>query len=378
MPQTIYCDESGFTGNNLLDTASPFFTYAAIAIDSDPARELVEKTIRDFRLDGTELKGQRLVRHSRGCRAVTSVLGQCADRAQVLAIHKRYALATKFFEYIFEPVLAEQNSIFYNAGFHRFISNILYVEALARADRALTALTAFQEVMRARDASALPSIFPSGGIAAEYSEVLREIEAFVVCHHDVIAQDIAAHAGNEPLYAWMLDLSATALYSLLTALGERHDSMLVYCDDSKPLRDMRESFDMMIGRKDRAYVTFEGKQQSLIFNLAEPLMFVSSHEYPGVQIADVFSSALSWAVRNPREDRAKSWLGILRQSFSDFSIFPDAEVVDLGETKTVVNRLILHELVERSVRKESLFDGMPAFIAAAREVVGRHPHALSD
>ncbi len=57
----------------------------------------------------------------------------------------------------------------------------------------------------------------------------------------------------------------SALFALLTTWGEGFDRLVVLCDDSKPLRDHREHFDMMIGRTDRAYVTLDGKRQSLIF-----------------------------------------------------------------------------------------------------------------
>lgn len=374
MPQTIYCDESGYTGNNLLDAGSPFFTYAAVALDEGAAREVVDRTIRNHRLDGAELKGARLVGHARGRRAIGSILEECRGQALVIAFHKRYSLACKFFEYIFEPVLAAQNSIFYNAGFHRFVSNIVFFEALANTERATTALSAFQDVMRAREPSKLPSLFPVRGIADDYSEVLRDIEAFFLCHREVIAADIADHSREEPLYAWMLELSVTGLYSLLTAWGERHDSMLVLADESKPLRDMREPFDIMIGRTDRPYVNFEGKRHSLIFNLAAPLRFVPSREHPGIQLADVFASTLNWSLRNQDDETARSWLAILQESLNECSIFPDAEVVNLNDDKAIVSRLILRELVDRSVQKQDLFEGMPAFIAAARAVVRRDSH----
>jgi hypothetical protein len=57
-------------------------------------------------------------------------------------------LACKFFEYIFEPPLAEQNSIFYGCGFHLFIGNLLW---MLRA-RDASAETIFEEFSKfARD-----------------------------------------------------------------------------------------------------------------------------------------------------------------------------------------------------------------------------------
>src|SRR5882672_9196151 len=58
----IFCDEAGFTGNNLLDAEQDIFVYATVATPVEIARERVERIIRDCRLQGKELKGSRLVR----------------------------------------------------------------------------------------------------------------------------------------------------------------------------------------------------------------------------------------------------------------------------------------------------------------------------
>jgi uncharacterized protein DUF3800 len=372
MPQTIFCDEAGFTGNNLLDPAQPFFTYAALAIDPEHASSIVASIIRDFGVNGKELKGQRLLRSNRGRQAVSTILKQCAKQALVSAFHKRYSLASKFFEYIFEPVLAQQSSIYYDAGFHRFVSNVIYFEAMGNNQRALTALNAFQAVVRECDVAAARTIFPTKGLSEEYSEVLRDIETFTVCHHDLIAREIGSYTVGDPLYSWLLDLSVTALFALMTTWGERFDSLVVYCDESKPLHQNREAFDMMIGRTDRAYITFENKRQSLIFNLAEPLHFVSSKDQAGIQLADVFASALGYALRHRMDRYSTAWLEDLDASVSPFSVFPEAEVVDLREERPFVNRMVLRELVERSLKKQNLFKGMRAFMQSASDFRRRY------
>lgn len=39
---TVYCDESGFTGNNLLDKSQPVFAYAAVAIEPESAEAILQ------------------------------------------------------------------------------------------------------------------------------------------------------------------------------------------------------------------------------------------------------------------------------------------------------------------------------------------------
>lgn len=71
--QEIYCDESGFTGNNLLYPNQPFFTYASIAISNEEAAACVEELIKDYGVQGGELKGANLVKFNKGRKAVSTV-----------------------------------------------------------------------------------------------------------------------------------------------------------------------------------------------------------------------------------------------------------------------------------------------------------------
>ena len=59
--QTIYFDESGFTGNNLLNLNQPAFVYASVAIDPQNASHLHSELVSRFQLQGKEMKGKNLV-----------------------------------------------------------------------------------------------------------------------------------------------------------------------------------------------------------------------------------------------------------------------------------------------------------------------------
>ena len=124
--ETVYCDEASL-GNNLLDKDQEVFAFASVAIAPSAAALRVKSITRKYKLQGRELKGSRLIKTSSGREAVTDVLRSCEGKFRVGIHLKPYAFACKMFEYIFEPPLAEQNSIFYGIGFHLFISNLLYI-----------------------------------------------------------------------------------------------------------------------------------------------------------------------------------------------------------------------------------------------------------
>ncbi len=52
----IACDESGFSGTNLLDSATPVFTHASVDLGVDEAAELIRTLRSSFRLSLNELK----------------------------------------------------------------------------------------------------------------------------------------------------------------------------------------------------------------------------------------------------------------------------------------------------------------------------------
>jgi|LakMenE18May11ns_1017448.scaffolds.fasta_scaffold9384972_2 hypothetical protein len=45
---------------------TPYFTYAAIAVNHEEAKEFVARVIQDYRLQGNELKFRNLNKHSKG------------------------------------------------------------------------------------------------------------------------------------------------------------------------------------------------------------------------------------------------------------------------------------------------------------------------
>ena len=103
--QTIYLDEAGFTGNNLLDPEQPLLVYSSLALEEGLAAELLDEALDKFRIHSEELKGARLVRSRKGKQVISWLLEKCADQSLLFIADKEYALACKFFEYVYEPVL---------------------------------------------------------------------------------------------------------------------------------------------------------------------------------------------------------------------------------------------------------------------------------
>src|SRR5882724_2870328 len=71
---TVFCDESGFTGNNLLDAQQPTFVYAAVAIEAEEAKALLNVVHAQMALPISEIKSSTLLGSIKGRKALMEVL----------------------------------------------------------------------------------------------------------------------------------------------------------------------------------------------------------------------------------------------------------------------------------------------------------------
>jgi hypothetical protein len=381
MTQRIYFDESGFTGNNLLNEKQEYFAYASVATDPDEARAVVERIMKDYHVQGDELKGKNLVKRYQGKQAIDDILKHFEDRIKISISDKKYALAGKFFEYIFEPSLAAKSSIFYGINFHLFIANILYVEFIARGMGAEDIFKEFETLMRDMDEAMLTGLF-SSSVHHENSPVLTQIREFAIHRVDDIKGELDSLRGGVT-GKWILDLTDSAIVSLLANWGLMYDEITAICDDSKPLMEKNDIFDGMIGRKgETLFVDTPLGKQPLTFNLSGPVQFASSAVEHGIQIADTLAAAAVFAISNPDDPFAKKWAAMLPEIGKYGSVMPDFEHLDLDEIPAKLNSVVLMELHSRATNKENLLEDMEGYVqfmthALRMEALGIGPQMFS-
>ena len=373
---TVYCDESGSTGNELLDSNQEYFVYASVALEPKEAADLTAHLISKHGIYGKELKGKNLLRHSGGRRLIDELIQITSGKAHLVVHHKKYALAAKFFEYMFEPVLADQSSIFYEVGFHKFISNLLYLWTLAQEKRADDILTDFAKAMRNQGPADL-SVFATDRVSAlKMEDPLQQIASFCLVHKHVIAKEIAGLHEIE-LGKWSLDLTSTSLFSVLSHWGDAFDQLSVYCDDSKPLREAF-LFDAFVNRDEKTYQFIGGSRRLFTPNLAHAPRLVRSEEYCGVQLADVLASACRKALQERHDKDSGRWINVLAPSISAESVWHDVRQVDLDTPEARLNAAVLLELVDRSIKGKDVLNGMGEFVAGARRALSRSWPSLKD
>lgn len=103
----IACDESGFSGSNLLDAATPVFTHASVDLTVDEAVELISALRSGFRWSPDEFKSGQFLRGPRAGEASEWLLAALSGRAHVHVIDKEYFLVTRIVDlFMTEPSYA--------------------------------------------------------------------------------------------------------------------------------------------------------------------------------------------------------------------------------------------------------------------------------
>jgi hypothetical protein len=116
--RTIYFDESGFTGYNLLDPNQPIFSVASADIESAHAEEILGSSFPHNRADEHHLtRIWRSKRQRNGLRNFCRHLHEVADTSFCYATNKRFAVLTKIMDFLVEPAITDAGFDFYDDGF---------------------------------------------------------------------------------------------------------------------------------------------------------------------------------------------------------------------------------------------------------------------
>jgi hypothetical protein len=177
----IACDESGFSGTNLLDPATPVITHASVDLLVGEAVELLAALRSRFRFSPNEFKSGQFLRNSKAGEALEWFVAALGGRAHVHLVDKEYFLVTR----IVDLLLAEPS---YAAGTRLTRDHRPAALAVYRAGRSAGSdwpvfLAAFVELVRIKrrrrpDRRALERFFQArdalvrGGLGAPAEGVL--------------------------------------------------------------------------------------------------------------------------------------------------------------------------------------------------------------
>lgn len=306
-----------------------------------------------------------MLRYAKGKKAIERILDRVGERTNLVVHHKEYALATKFFEYGFEPLISEVNSVLYAVNFHKFIGNLFYMNLLLKNPRALDLSQRFEEAVRTDD-SRLRDLLSIH--SPDERHPVELLISFGVYNRNAILRELAQ---VKSFGGWILELTLTSLWSLLTHWGDRADSLHVYCDQSVPLHDEQDYVNLMVGRleltRSRSISGSAKSRSCSTLQVRSSWSILLAHlEFNWLTFSPPRRCTRS---RIPGRNWSRNAFGrmLVMGAINDDCVYPDLDHVDFRKPEVIVNFLIFLELLERSRKGESLTNGIDVFIRTAYE-----------
>ena len=182
-PRTLYFDESGFTGYNLLDDRQPIFAIASTDLSSSIAENLLRETFPRFQ--GEEFKFSKLWRSKRNRECFPDFgrrIGVYSDRIYVWRVDKKFAVLTKIVDYLVEPMAREAGFDFYADGFSLNYTNYVHFGLTNFVPEIIHSnlLHAYQDFSRKPTPTSLLSLqFELERLAGEAGEPMRVFLEFM-------------------------------------------------------------------------------------------------------------------------------------------------------------------------------------------------------
>lgn len=284
--KSIYCDESGYSGNNLIDVIQPFFVYAGVQLSEKEAEDAYKIIQDNYLIQRGGIKGADLVQNEKGQNAAIKLFEKYGKHARLVYCNKQFALACIMFEYAIEPII-KNNTYAYDIGFHRFISNSIYNYFLKNNILG-------DEIFKKFLAEFSTNINPESIFKFDINQIDDKVMKWVLLtlqnNEDRFYKEIST---NEVINSWYLNLTTTSLCGILSDFGSDCAPLEVICDNSNLFKDENVLRPInKIGKLE------DNIGSHALFMLAEDIKLQSAKKTIGLKVADIFASSLGFSLRN--------------------------------------------------------------------------------
>lgn len=289
---TIYCDEAGNTGANLLDPEQPMFILSSNDFSVEEANDLLEH-VRGFQ--GGEPKFSSLRRRPEGIARIIRLLSDPRlneNRVRASVFHKRYMVVTKVVDLIMESVQHEMGHDLYRKGENIATANMLFFCMPAFCGEEVTSrfLQAFVNLIRQG-----PELHKDSYFAAARELVDASSSPQFKTHLAMFAAEELFPIWSEDLDWSSLDPAIPALFHQIAVWGVRKQERFhVLHDQSKPILATQAMFESMLAIPGESSHAIGPDRRKIMFPLrATSLSQGDSTQHLQLQIADLCAGALN-------------------------------------------------------------------------------------
>ncbi len=324
---TIFLDESGYTGQDLLNVTQPIFTLASLNLPESDCIELKNNFFN--KVQAAELKYSALSRRPRQQKLILDFLKELSyepNLVKFVIAHKQYVLVTKMVEILVEPATYEDGLDLYNRGANIALSNLIYYTFPVFGGEAFfqKLLKNFQDMIRSRTKESYKAFFEPL-FTQDYPQELDELLTYLRVSHTKFGYNLLEDDSS-------LDIATSCTLSLMTSWQDylNEDLTLIH-DNSSAMAKDRKIWDILVNPNLPSIEVGYDRRKTQF-----PIRVVETHpedskNWAGLQLADILAGAFSKSARwlyegqSTDDDFGKRLAEICGESFDCFPICPQKE-----------------------------------------------------
>jgi hypothetical protein len=324
----IFLDETGYTGEDLVNREQPIFVLASHNFDEEESQELKIQFFGKVRAD--ELKHSSLRRRPAQQEMVVNFLQYLSDkqdRIKLFISYKPYAVVGKIVDSIIEPTFYEMGMNLYHEGLNLALTNLFFYCIPAFSSEAFfyELLSRFQNLYRFKTPEAYESFYELVFSDSDSKE-LNDMLSWLRLGPNILGYEKLM--GNIP--SNYLDIAFTMSLKLMSNWRiETNSPIHLRYDRSSNMTRQQPIWDALVD-PDLEPIILGYDRRILKMPIAvNETMFESSRDWAGLQIADVLAGATArfahWYSIEERDpaDVYGSQLSLMTDWTFSGSIFPE-------------------------------------------------------
>lgn len=380
MARLIYMDESGVTGNDLLNKDQEFFSFAATDIDECTATRIINSIRKVYSIKSKELKFKLLNKRNNRKQIITDILHKINNNGAVVCFDKKYGLCAKFFEYIIEPCISNNNSMFYYSGFHHYITYELYKElSINKNTDIINIIYDFANILKHANKTYSAKIFLN-----KYGNVVQKPKKYdfynLICYwisnnKDCIYSELSDLSGDEDVDKYTLDFSYTALFTLCAEMSSRHGEIEVVYDKSKVLDAHSTIINSFVGKKLKfPSLNFLSGKKNHIINIAKPFKSEDSKLSSSIQIADLIAGITNTAFKEKDDVLVKQ---LIKQGLLSMLVAPkihEQGIIQLYSKQyyNIFKQIVINNFNNKNPIRNNIYDKLYSLGLASNYLIKKY------
>jgi len=298
----LYFDESGYTGPDLINPEQPYFILASIRLTDDEVASIKDDIA--YTKFGREMHFKNMYTNYEGREMLERIfLHPTMDSNHILLSYaeKRYCIYANIVNTLVETYYHKQGINLYKGGKHLYLANALYYSAFLHQDKALISdfEAGFVYMMRDPSPSSIQYFYELADKLKknEYTtQFFSEMLSLVLLTDECIEEALPATKFSMDLTISLFSMMIQEWYK---RTGLKED---VRFDSSEPFYANKS---LLEGLKDMKIPETEvgsGISKHVYPFPVGEMRIAQSHSEFGIQLADVYASALNF-ILTPRRDK---------------------------------------------------------------------------